>query len=115
MPIGSARRRTAFSFPAEQADGDFMERSGWKFRKAPDRLQEQGFNCLHVAYVFNLASPLARSPLAMSILVALYFSGAAPARATVFACSPSSAFRILPLRNASTAVSRYGLPEMPPN
>src|SRR6266700_11600 len=115
MPIRPAGRRTALSFSAEQADGDFMERGGWKFRKAPDRLQEQGFNRLHAAYVFNLARPLARSPLAMSILVALYFSGAASARATATACSPSSVFKILPLRKASTVFSRYGLPEIPPN
>src|SRR5712664_552506 len=106
MPIGPAGGRAGLSFSSEQADSDFMERGGWKFRKAPDRLQEQGFNCLHAAYAFNLARPLARSPLAMSILVALYFSGAASARATATACSPSSAFKVLPLRNASTVFSR---------
>src|SRR4029077_99662 len=115
MPIGPAGGRVDLSFSAEQAKGDFMERSGWKFRKAPDRLQQQGFNRLHAAYAFNLARPLARSPFAMSILVALYLSGAAPARATETACSPSSAFKVLPLRKASTVFSRYGLPEIPPN
>src|SRR6266851_415537 len=115
MPISPAGRRTAFSFSPEQSNRDFMERSGWKFRKTPDRLQQQGFNRLHAAYAFNLARPLARSPLAMSILVALYLSGAAPARATETACSPSSVLKVFPLRNASTVVSRYGLPEMPPN
>src|SRR5467141_1335189 len=115
MPLGPAGGRAGLSFSSEQADSDFMERGGWKFRKAPDRLQQQGFNSLHAAYVFNLARPLARSPFAMSILVALYFSGAAPASATDIACSPSSVFKVLPLRKASTVVSRYGLPEMPPN
>src|SRR5258705_2489652 len=115
MPIDPAGGRTCLSFSAEHADGDFVERGGWKFREAPDRLQQQGFNRLHAAYVFNLARPLARSPFAMSILVALYFSGAAPARATETACSPNSVFKVLPLRKASTVVSRYGLPEMPPN
>src|SRR5258708_18339061 len=115
MPVDRAGGRGGLSFSAEHADGDFMERGGWEFRKAPDRLQQQGFNYLHAAYVFNLARPLARSPFAMSILVALYFSGAAPASAMETACSPNSVLRVLPLRKASTAVSRYGLPEIPPN
>src|SRR5579863_3171670 len=96
-------------------DGDFMKRSGWKFGEAPDRLEQQGFNRLHAAYAFNLARPLARRPFAMSIFVALYFSGAASARATETACTPSSALRVLPFRKVSTVFSRYGLPEMPPN
>src|ERR1700682_5189159 len=115
MPIGSAGGRAGLSFSAEQADGDFMKRGRWKFRKAANRLQQQSFNRLHAAYVFSLAMPLARSPLAISILVALYFSGAALARATETACSPNSVFKVLPLRKASTVVSRYGLPEIPPN
>src|SRR6266481_5410127 len=115
MPIGPAGGRAGLSFSAEHADSDFMKRGRRKFRKAADRLQQQGFNRLHAAYVFSLARPLARSPFAISILVALYFSGAAPARATEMACSRSSVFKVLPLRKASTAVSRYGLPEMPPN
>src|SRR5580704_2847543 len=115
MPIGPAGGRAGLSFSAEQADPDFMERAGWKFRQAPDRLQQQAFNSLHVAYAFNLARPLARRPFAMSILVALYLSGAASARATEIACSPSSVFKVLPLRKASTRVSRYGLPAVPPN
>src|SRR6266478_9349504 len=106
MPIGPAGGPAGLSFSSEQADSDFMERGGWKFRKAPDRLQQQGFNRLHAAYVFNLARPLARSPFAMSILVALYFSGAASARATEIACSPKSALKVFPLRKASTAFSR---------
>src|SRR5271169_5378043 len=106
MPICPARGRTAPSFSAEQAKGNFMEGSGWKFREASDRLEEQGFNILHAGYAFNLARPLASRPLAMSILVALYLSGAASARATETACSPRSAFKVLPLRNASTVFSR---------
>src|SRR5512143_33526 len=104
MPIGPAAGGAGFPLPSKQTHGNFMERSGWKFRQATDGLQQQALDDLH-AYAFNRASPEARSPFAMSILVALYLSGAAFARATDMACSPNSAFKVLPLRKVSTAVS----------
>src|SRR5436309_5907653 len=63
----------------------------------------------------SLSRPDARRPLAMSIFVALYLSGAAFASALETAGVARSALSVFPLRKASTARSRYGLPAMPPN
>src|SRR5881628_2371607 len=63
----------------------------------------------------SLSRPDARRPLAMSIFVALYLSGAAFASAVETAGVARSALSVFPLRKASTARSRYGLPAMPPN
>src|SRR5260370_6487695 len=115
MQIRAAAGRAAFPFPSEETDGEFMERPRRKFRKTPDGLKQKGLDSVHAVYAFNLARPEARSPFAMSILVALYLSGAALARATDTACSPNSVLKVLPLRKVSTAVSRNGLPAMPPN
>src|ERR1700692_84485 len=88
MPIGPAARPAGLSLSAEQTYGDFVERSGRKFRKTPDRVEQQTLYGLHSGYAFNLASPEASRPFAISILVALYLSGAALARAADMACSP---------------------------
>src|SRR5205807_164592 len=56
----------------------------------------------------SLSRPDARRPLAMSIFVALYLSGAAFASAVETAGVARSALSVFPLRKASTARSRYG-------
>ena len=99
MPVGPAAGLARLPFPAKQADGDFQERPGRKFRKTADRLEQDGpqwFACRLCVHSF--ARPEASSPFAMSILVALYLSGAAFARATDIACSLNSALSVLPLR-----------------
>src|SRR5579864_1104226 len=105
MPVGAAAGRAGLAFPSEQTDGDFVERPGRKFGQTPDGVEQQALNSLHQRYAFNLVSPEASSPFAISILVALYLSGAALARAVEMACSPNSALNVLPLRKVSTAVS----------
>ena len=77
MPVSSAARLTRLSFSSGQSRGDFQERLGRKFGEAADGLKQNALNCLHSAF----ARPEASRPLAMSILVELYLSGAAFASA----------------------------------
>src|ERR1700730_797529 len=117
MPVGPAAGFAGLSFAIKQAKREFQEWAGREFGKAAYGLDEYALNDFHprsYAVALSFSRPEASSPLAMSIFVALYFRGAALARATAIASSFRFALSVLPFRKFSTAVSRSGFPEIPP-
>src|ERR1700730_4305499 len=90
MPVGSAAGLAGLSFTIKQAKSEVQEWGGREFGKAAYGLDEDALNDFHprsYAVALSFSRPEASRPLAMSIFVALYFSGAALARATATASS----------------------------
>ena len=65
--------------------------------------------------IANFSRPDRNRPFAISIFIALYFSGAAAASAVDGASTARSELKVFPLRKSSTACSLNGRPAIPPN